>query len=262
MSDAPFTSRRQLRAAERQEMSYQLPSTSVGVPTYQTPQDMPITPPEPEVEVPVLSRRELREREKASSAVASMSTTDNSIFARFETESKELFVSDLRERNQSQEAPAVSTTIPGAEPWSLTDTGSIFTFSPVVGAQPQTASVVIEPPADPLLITGSVTASGELIMTGSITLPSSSATTAENSLVSEATRADQAMARDSAESYVSGIPPVSSSGVIKSRSKEKSFPVKVRRGQAQVYLVLTTALLMAAVAGLAIAAFMLGIFNK
>jgi hypothetical protein len=256
-------SRRELREAERKQVSFQMADSLVAGAFEPNLQNVAasVPVPQPEPEVPILTRRELRERDRAASVLSSASDGENGIFTRFEVESKDLFVSDLRASAMVESAPATPTAIPGAEPWSLTDTGSIFTFSPLVGTQPQAASIVIEPPADPLLITGSVTASGELIMTGSITLPSNSTLTGESSLVGEATRADQAMARDSAESYVSGIPPVASAGVIKSRSKEKSLPVKVRRGQAQVYLVLTTALLMAAVAGLAIAAFMLGIFN-
>ncbi len=150
---------------------------------------------------------------------------------------------------------------PAPQPWSLTDTGSIFTMSPTPGAAPQTASIVIATPVDPLSFTGPIVTSGDRLRTGSITIPSLGSATAEVSLAKAATDADLASALDSKGAYVAGIPPIAAAGVIRSRSKESAFPQKLRRGKGQLYLVLTTVLLMATVLGLTLAAFLLGIFN-
>ncbi len=157
-----------------------------------------------------------------------------------------------------QFAPAVA---PAPQPWSLTDTGSIFTMSPTPGAAPQTASIVIAAPVDPLSFTGPIVTSGDRLRTGSITIPSLGSATAELSLAKAATDADLASALDSSGAYVAGIPPIAAAGVIRSRSKESAFPQKLRRGKGQLYLVLTTVMLMATVLGLTLAAFLLGIFN-
>ena len=264
MTDANFRSRRELREAERLVASAPEVEASIEVAADSQIEIQVELAVEPVVEAPApiieLSRREIRELERAQQPAEVAAAVSNDYLSSLSLE-EQLFVTDVRAAAVIEPQLPAEPVIPGAQPWSLTDTGSIFTFSPSVGTQPQGASMVIEPPADPLTITGSVTASGELILTGSITIPTASSSTAENSLVNEASRADLAMARDSFDSYISGIQPLSSAGVIKTHAKEKSFPVKVRRGQAQMYLVLTTALLMAAVAGLAIAAFMLGIFN-
>ena len=153
------------------------------------------------------------------------------------------------------------TTSAAPQPWSLTDTGSIFTMSPTPGAAPQTASIVIAAPVDPLSFTGPIFTSGDLPRTGSITIPSLGTATAEVSLAKAANDADLASALDSSGAYVAGIPPIAAAGVIRSRSKDSAFPQKLRRGKGQLYLVLTTVLLMATVLGLTLAAFLLGIFN-
>lgn len=145
------------------------------------------------------------------------------------------------------------------EAWSSTDTGSIFTVSPVVGAEPTTnsTSIVIEQPRDPL---------EELTATsGSIALPAVSdvvsSVTGELSLIREAQEADFANAREASASFQADIPPVPASGVIKGRARERVFPKSIHTGRAQMYLVLTTIILIVAIAGLLGAGFMLGYFN-
>ncbi len=165
-------------------------------------------------------------------------------------------VSDLLPNLTRQLPPG---SVPTSQPWSLTDTGSIFTMSPTPGVAPQTASIVIATPFDPLSFTGPIPTAGA--RTGSITIPSLASATAEVSLAKAANDADLASALDSSGAYVAGIPPIAAAGVIRSRSKESAFPQKLRRGKGQLYLVLTTVLLMAAVLGLTLAAFLLGIFN-
>jgi hypothetical protein len=155
---------------------------------------------------------------------------------------------------------------PQPQPWSLTDTGSIFTLSRTVGAEPQTASILIQKPASSDF-NSTLGFDGELLRTGSISIPISTSTgqiaisTSEINLMQDARSADVARALDSSNSFVAGIRPVSAAGVIKSRSKDKPFPKSSHRGRAHMYLVLTSVLLMAAVAGLLLAALMLGLFN-
>lgn len=234
MNQEPL-SRRALRDAERAQSQVQ---------------DAP--PPAP------LTRRQLREQERAVEAQTleqALPANASPMLGQIEVEPVVIEPVAL-ESVQAQQGVA---TTAASEPWSLTDTGSIFTVSPLVGADNSTnsTSIVIQPQSDPLDVLGSGS--------GSITLPGVAdvvgTLTGEITLIREAQEADLASALEASGSYQTDIPPMPAAGVIKGRSRERVFPKSVHTGRTQMYLVLSTIILIVAIGGLLGAAYMMGYFN-
>lgn len=141
--------------------------------------------------------------------------------------------------------------------------GTIGTGASSLVREPQTNSIVISAMPDALSIPLSLSETVTAYPTGSIEIPSnmSNPATGEISVISDADETDTAQALDSKAAYVSTIAPVRATGVIKSSTKLGVVPVKVKRGQGQLYLVLTTAIMMVTVGGLLAVAFILGVFE-
>jgi hypothetical protein len=136
-----------------------------------------------------------------------------------------------------------------------------FELSPSLIREPQTNTIVIQP-TDPLATGTIITDSGEVVLTGSIELPVLP-TTGGIAIVQlpEGAEADESLAEDFAENYVSSIAPVRASGVMNSRARESVLPIKNRRGESQTVLLGVTSILMVTVGALLIAAFWLGVLK-
>ena len=134
----------------------------------------------------------------------------------------------------------------------------LFDVSPNLNIEPQTASIIIDnfEPLDAISI--AISETGELLKTGSIELPNLSTNTGEIATILDAAQVDEAIAQDSVNGYVSTIAPLRASGVVNTAGKIGIMPTKTLRGQSAGFAVLTLSLLMIAVGGLVLAAFMLG----
>jgi hypothetical protein len=85
-----------------------------------------------------------------------------------------------------------------------------------------------------------------------------STNTGEIATIMDAAQVDEAIAQDSINGYVSTIAPLRASGVVNTAGKIGIMPSKRAKGQSAGFAVLTLSLLMIAVGGLVLAAFMLG----
>jgi hypothetical protein len=142
------------------------------------------------------------------------------------------------------------------EPVKPADFGSTSNL----GAEPVTASIIIDRVPDlennQIVITGT----GAVITTGSIEIQPVSPTTGTITVINEGEKADEAVVEDSLNSFVSSVAPIRAAGIAKTRSRTVELTLVTRKGQGQVYAVMSTAVLMITVGALIIAAFMLGIF--
>jgi hypothetical protein len=140
----------------------------------------------------------------------------------------------------------------------ITAAVQLFDVSPNLNIEPQTASIIIDnfEPLDAISI--AISETGELLKTGSIELPNLSTNTGEIATIMDAAQVDEAIAQDSINGYVSTIAPLRASGVVNTAGKIGIMPSKRAKGQSAGFAVLTLSLLMIAVGGLVLAAFMLG----
>lgn len=140
----------------------------------------------------------------------------------------------------------------------ITASMQLFDVSPNLNIEPQTASIIIDnfEPLDAISI--AISETGELLKTGSIELPNLSTNTGEIATLLDASLVDEAIAKDSINGYVSTIAPLRASGVVNTAGKIGIMPTKNAKGQSAGFAVLTLSLLMIAVGGLVLAAFMLG----
>lgn len=129
-----------------------------------------------------------------------------------------------------------------------------------LGTEPVTASIIVQNVPDldtnQIVLTGSRT----LVKTGQIELPRVDPTTGSISIVIEGEKADDSVYEDSLNSFVTSVAPIRAAGIAKTRAKTVELTLVTRKGQGQVYAVMSTAVLMITVGALIIAAFMLGIF--
>ena len=140
----------------------------------------------------------------------------------------------------------------------ITSQMQLFDVSPNLNVEPQTASIIIDnfEPLDNISI--AISETGELLKTGSIELPNFGTNTGEIATILDAAQVDEAISQDSISGYVSTIAPLRASGVVNTAGKIGIMPTKSAKGQGAGYAVLTLSILMIAVGGLVLAAFMLG----
>lgn len=143
------------------------------------------------------------------------------------------------------------------EPVKSADFGSTSNL----GAEPVTASIIIDsvPDLDNNQII--ITSTGAVMTTGSIEVPAIDPTTGSIAVINDASQADESIVEDSLNSFVSSVAPIRASGIAKTRAKTVELTLVTRKGQGQVYAVMSTAVLMITIGALVIAAFMLGLFN-
>jgi hypothetical protein len=144
---------------------------------------------------------------------------------------------------------------------AITTEFPIFSVSSNLTLEPQTASIIIDnfQPLEHSAIVISET--GEMLKTGSISLPNLSPNTGEISTILDAEMVDEATALDSITGYVSTIAPVRASGVVNSSGKIGIMPSKRSRGEGGGYTALTISIVSITIGGLVIGAFMLGILK-
>jgi len=143
------------------------------------------------------------------------------------------------------------------EPVKSADFGSTSNL----GAEPVTASIIINTVPDlensPIVINGT----GVVMTTGSIEVPQIDPTTGSIAVITESQQADEAVVEDSLNSFVSSVAPIRAAGIAKTRARTVELTLVTRKGQGQVYAVMSTAVLMITIGALVVAAFMLGIFQ-
>jgi hypothetical protein len=143
------------------------------------------------------------------------------------------------------------------EPVKSADFGSTSNL----GAEPVTASIIINTVPDlensPIVISGT----GVVMTTGSIEVPQIDPTTGSIAVITESQQADEAIVEDSLNSFVSSVAPIRAAGIAKTRARTVELTLVTRKGQGQVYAVMSTAVLMITIGALVVAAFMLGIFQ-
>lgn len=141
----------------------------------------------------------------------------------------------------------------------ITSQVSLFTPSTNLTAEPQTASIIIENVDSLDNLSIAISETGEMLKTGSIELPSIVSTnTGEIATILEAAEVDDATTQDSISGYVSSIAPMRASGVVNTSGKIGIMPSRAAKGQGQLFAFATVAVLMVAIGGLVLAAFMLG----
>ena len=266
MSDSStFRSRRERRAAESKTISQQpveqafpdlgfepyIPSSSqpvADVPIYKpyvpeavlpvidTPRAEPHTPPPSKPQV-AKSRRELRGLNDPKESAA--------------TDKAPLF----DDHTLTGSVPVIATPDIFLEPV----TGSNFGSTANLGIEPVTASIILDKVPD--MLSGSIvlSGSGPAVTTGSIQIPTVDPTTGSITVILESEQADEAVAEDSLNSFVSSVAPIRAAGIAKTRAKVVELTLINRKGQGQVYAVMSTVVLMISVGALTVAAFMLGI---
>jgi hypothetical protein len=138
-------------------------------------------------------------------------------------------------------------------------TGSNFGSTANLGIEPVTASIILDSVPDMLAGSIVLSGSGPAVTTGSIQLPTVDPTTGSITVILESEKADEAVAEDSLNSFVSSVAPIRAAGIAKTRAKVVELTLINRKGQGQVYAVMSTVVLMITVGALTVAAFMLGI---
>jgi hypothetical protein len=138
-------------------------------------------------------------------------------------------------------------------------TGSNFGSTANLGIEPITASIILDSVPDMLAGSIVLSGSGPAVTTGSIQLPTVDPTTGSITVILESEKADEAVAEDSLNSFVSSVAPIRAAGIAKTRAKVVELTLINRKGQGQVYAVMSTVVLMITVGALTVAAFMLGI---
>lgn len=143
----------------------------------------------------------------------------------------------------------------------ITSQFPIFSVSPNLSLEPQTASIIIDnfQPLENSAIVISET--GETLKTGSISLPNLSTNTGEISTIRDAAQVDEAAAQDSVMGYVGTIAPIRASGVVNSSGKIGMMPSKRARGSGASFTALAIAIISISIGGLVLGAFMLGILK-
>jgi hypothetical protein len=184
------------------------------------------------------SRRERREAEKVNASAPSNPVS---------------FV----EPTMTGPIPTVNTPDIFLEPVKSADFGSTSNL----GAEPVTASIILDkvPELDNNRVV--ITGTGAVMTTGSITISQANPTTGSNAVISASQEADEALVEDSLNSFVSSVAPIRAAGIAKTRAKTVELTLVTRKGQGQVYAVMSTAVLMITIGALIVAAFMLGIFE-
>lgn len=182
-----------------------------------------------------------------------------------------------RERREAEKkgSPAPATPVSFAEPTMTGPNPAIkepdiflepvksadFGSTSNLGAEPVTASIIIDTVPDldnsPIVITGT----GVVMTTGSIEVPQIDPTTGSIAVISASQQADEALVEDSLNSFVSSVAPIRAAGIAKTRARTVELTLVTRKGQGQVYAVMSTAVLMITIGALIVAAFMLGIFQ-
>jgi hypothetical protein len=184
------------------------------------------------------SRRQRREAEKLSASAPSAPVS---------------FV----EPTMTGPIPVIETPDIFLEPVKSADFGSTSNL----GAEPVTASIILDRVPDldnnQVVISGT----GVVMTTGSITVSEASPTTGSIAVISASEEADEAVAADSLNSFVSSVAPIRAAGIAKTRARTVELTLVSRKGQGQVYAVMSTAVLMITIGALIVAAFMLGILE-
>lgn len=135
---------------------------------------------------------------------------------------------------------------------------NLFDISPSLTREPQTNSIVLDTIPDVLTSSETFSDAGEILITGSIELPT---LTGEVALVNESPEADTADALDSASVTISTVAPVRAPSVINSKAQLGVLPSKRRRSQGQLMAMLTLGLLIVTVGTLYAMASILGIIK-
>lgn len=143
------------------------------------------------------------------------------------------------------------------EPVKSADFGSTSNL----GAEPITASIIIDNVPDLENTSIVISGTGAVMTTGSIEVPQIDPTTGSIAVIAESLQADEAVVEDSLNSFVSSVAPIRAAGIAKTRAKTVELTLVTRKGQGQVYAVMSTAVLMITIGALIVAAFMLGIFE-
>lgn len=143
------------------------------------------------------------------------------------------------------------------EPVKSADFGSTSNL----GAEPVTASIIIDRVPDLENNQIVITSSGAVITTGSIEIPNINPTTGSIAVITASEQADEAIVEDSLNSFVSSVAPIRAAGIAKTRAKTVELTLVTRKGQGQVYAVMSTAVLMITIGALIVSAYMLGIFD-
>jgi len=136
--------------------------------------------------------------------------------------------------------------------------GSNFGSTANLGIEPVTASIILDRVPDMLGDSIVISGSGPAVTTGSIQIPAVDPTTGSITVILESEKADEAVAEDSLNSFVSSVAPIRAAGIAKTRAKVVELTLINRKGQGQVYAVMSTVVLMITVGALTVAAFMLG----
>ena len=144
------------------------------------------------------------------------------------------------------------------EPEAVVAVENLFDISPSLTHEPQTNSIVLDTIPDVLTSSEVFTDAGEILVTGSIELPT---LTGEVALVNESPEADSADAMDSASVMISTVAPVRAPSVINSKAQLGVLPSKRRRSQGQLMAMLTLGLLIITVGTLYVMASILGIIE-
>jgi hypothetical protein len=279
MTEGPFLSRRELREAQlratnglSQDKSVEEPVVELAAPQNSVPTAEIISlaePVEPAVSsfnFPPLTKSQLvqmgrltdeSDNSEVSTAVTNVQVSSISVAQVATTGVVNPYAPKVSDPAPVSPTPVYEPVL-GESEEPITGSVQLFDVSPNLNIEPQTASIIIDnfEPLDAISI--AISETGELLKTGSIELPNLSTNTGEIATILDAAQVDEAIAQDSVNGYVSTIAPLRASGVVNTAGKIGIMPSKRAKGQSAGFAVLTLSLLMIAVGGLVLAAFMLG----
>jgi hypothetical protein len=216
-----------------------------------------------------LTRRELRELERSRNAGSESVAIEAMPDQQFVQGSQVDFYEP--EAIASASLPFIDERLGGNQPLNVAsfeapaavepEVVDLFPRSGPIDIVTDTNSIVIEMPKDITNSTLVIADSGVVLTTGSITLPNLKADTGEISVIAAAEAADTALNKEKRDYSVEGIQPLPARVHMRSRKRSSVFPTRLRKGMGQVYMVLFSAVMTAAVLGILVAAYMLGIIH-
>lgn len=266
MTDSPtFQSRRERRAAEANSVPQQPAEQSSEAPNFEPYIPAPSTPAtEAPVYEPYVPQAPAPVIESPTFQPFVVPASEPQV-ARSRRELRDL--ENLKESSSPDKAPLFGDhTLTGSVPEVASPdiflepvTGSNFGSTANLGIEPVTASIILDKVPDMLGDSIVLSGSGPAVTTGSIQIPAVDPTTGSITVILESEKADEAIAEDSLNSFVSSVAPIRAAGIAKTRAKVVELTLINRKGQGQVYAVMSTVVLMITVGALTVAAFMLGI---
>jgi hypothetical protein len=222
----------------------------------------PIAPPVPAFKTHDIVAEAISPRETTTAETPVEAPMPQKFFPLVPTKSSIFVSNDAAEAEvdaavESEVATPAAFDVEAASPAAV-DVENLFDISPSLTREPQTNSIVLDSIPDALTSSESFSDAGEILITGSIELPT---ITGEISLATESLEADVSDSLDSASVTISTVAPVRAPSVVNSKAQLGVLPSKRRRSHGQMMAMLTLGLLIVTVGTLYVMAAIVGVIK-